>query len=279
MLNLEYCVCSSIGKVRKNNEDNFFACGEFRADLGANEVCLSAQTTDAKALFAVCDGMGGEDSGEIASQAAAAELSEIKGEVSLDSVLSAILRANEKICDEIENNGGTRMGTTLVSLFIDRGTATGFNVGDSRLYHCRAGELKQLSCDHTEAQSLYKIGIITLEEIKHHPSNNKLTQYLGVFPDEMIIEPYRTPDIAINDADVFLLCSDGLTDMLSDEEIKRILTTAAGAKQAASLLVAAALDGGGKDNITVIVVKAGKQTSKSPQRAGRKTKALCASYT
>jgi serine/threonine protein phosphatase PrpC len=199
--------------------------------------------------------MGGEEYGELASLTAVSVL----GDFSRDFDARAdeyIRRANEIICDAIEKNGGMRIGTTMAVLSVSGRTARAYNIGDSRIYFMRDGVLRQISLDHTQVQRLINQGIITPEKAKTHPERHKLTQHLGIFPEEMIIEAYKAEPIEVQPGDIFLLCSDGLTDMVEDADIAAILAACGSPEEKSSALIAAALNNGGRDNVTALVVNA-----------------------
>ena len=137
------------------------------------------------------------------------------------------------------------------ALYIDEGRAVACNIGDSRIYMMRSGMLQQISKDHTIVQQMVDSGAITKEEARTHKRRHILSQNIGIFPDELIIEPHFAEPIELKEGDVFPLCSDGLTDMVSDDVIRTILAN----NEDAEGLVAAALENGGRDNVTVIVIK------------------------
>lgn len=161
------------------------------------------------------------------------------------------------------------MGTTLTALYLDQGKAICCNVGDSRCYFMRAGALRQLSADHTEAQQMVNMGILSPEQARKSKSWHKLTQHLGIFPEEFVIEPHFGPPLVLKSGDVFLLCSDGLTDMAADEQIAEILNTGKNAEQTADALVKLALSQGGRDNVTALVLKVREE--REHKREGSKT--------
>jgi len=250
---------SNVGNVRENNEDNFFLNGK-TLDTSITGTAITSDQVDS-GLFAVCDGMGGEEHGETAAVIAVDTLNEyyhqiLEENTSFDEWLELYAdEANARICAEIEKNGGKRMGTTFAVLYIQDQTAYISNIGDSRAYLFRNHQLTQLSKDHTQIRRLLDMGILTAEHAKTHPDRHKLTQHLGIFPDEMVIEAFAAEPMQIEGEDVFLLCSDGLTDMLEDQEIETILRQYASPQDTALELIAAALQSGGKDNVTVVVVK------------------------
>ena len=222
-------------------------------EQGEDEAVCRA--SDRRFLAAVADGMGGEEQGEKASLMAVRALKPCSfGEISSQAA-AAVDEANREICEEIENQGGRRMGSTLVSLYMDEGKAVCCNVGDSRAYLLREGRLSQLSVDHNKAGRMVELGVLTPEQAARHPSRHELTQHLGIFADEMVIEPAMSQPVELADGDLFLLCSDGLTDMVSPKELKAVLSGRSTSREKAEKLVELALAGGGRDNVTVIVLQ------------------------
>ena len=243
------------GRVRSNNEDNFYLQGRYREDVEQGEDEAVCRAADRRFLAAVADGMGGEEQGEKASLMAVRALKPCSfGEISSQAA-AAVDEANREICEEIENQGGRRMGSTLVSLYMDEGKAVCCNVGDSRAYLLREGKLSQLSVDHNKAGRMVELGVLTPEQAARHPSRHELTQHLGIFADEMVIEPAVSQTVELEDGDLFLLCSDGLTDMVSMEDLKAVLSGGVSPQEMAKELVRLALAGGGRDNVTVIVLQ------------------------
>lgn len=252
MIKLNYAVRTHQGKIRENNEDNFYWNGKIRADINENQLSYKGVEAAGQVLAAVCDGMGGEAQGELASLIAVRALKPCSVEQVQETALASIQMANTKICDEIEKNNGKRMGTTLVALYIENDKAVSCNVGDSRVYRMHEGTLTQLSVDHNQVSQLITAGILTREEARKNKNRHVLTQYLGIFEEEMVIRPAFSEEITLDDGDVFLLCSDGLTDLVTDEEITEILQVGKQEEQV-ERLVECALEHGGRDNITVIV--------------------------
>ena len=252
-----FAVCSHTGKVRTNNEDNFYCNGE---TLKQEKIYLNG-TAESPCVFAVCDGMGGEAHGELASLTAAETLDEhaekIKLAASSDRVDEAvqffISEANDKICNIMRENS-FRMGTTLALVVISDNSVMAYNIGDSRIYKFSNGVLSQISEDHTMAQQKIKMGLLTPEEARHDKSKHVLTRCLGVFEDEMVLIPNIISPLNIDKELRLLLCSDGLTDMLSDLQIQDILRSNVDSKSAVNVLVDSALRNGGRDNITCLVI-------------------------
>ena len=244
-----------VGRVRSNNEDNFYLQGEIREDVNRQEAEARGDFSPARFLAAVADGMGGETAGELASLLAVQSLCPSTTERAEGTARSSVAQANEKICNEIEKNGGRRMGSTLAALYIDNGQALCCNVGDSRCYLLRNGTLEQLSTDHNKAKRMVELGVLTPEQAARHPSRHELTQHLGIFEEEMLIEPAFHPLVGLRPGDVFLLCSDGLTDMVTEADITACLLEESGPEEKAETLVRLALEGGGRDNVTVLAVQ------------------------
>lgn len=243
------CGCNK-GKVRKNNEDNFFfdgKCLEVENNGLKNPAYIDAPVKRGL-CYAVFDGMGGENFGEIASFAAAHQMQQTErtlGDYLIPekkylcrlstSLNEAVLQAKREQCTD-------RMGTTMVALYFSGRYVYVCNIGDSRAYRLRDGEFLQISEDHKE----HRPG----REHKKAP----LTQHLGIDPEDMIIEPYIAKG-ELRKGDMYLLCSDGLTDMLSNLEISCLMHNSISVDECAAQLIQAALEKGGRDNITVIICR------------------------
>jgi serine/threonine protein phosphatase PrpC len=226
---------SDVGRQRSANEDDFVLSPPF---------------------FAVADGMGGAKAGEVAS-AMATEVFE--GELDSDEPaeiqLSRILReANRRIYElAVADESHRGMGTTLTAAKVTGEEVSLGHVGDSRAYRMRDGELEQLTRDHSLVAELERSGQITAEAAEHHPQRSIITRALGPEPDVEV----DTYTLAGREGDLFLLCSDGLTSMISDQEVGSILRSADSLDAAAEALVRAANQSGGKDNITVVLFRLG----------------------
>ena len=228
-----------------------------RTDVGrqrsANEDSLFVNPP----LFAVADGMGGAKAGEVASAVAveAVEGATESGE-SVETELANIVRqANRRIYDlAVADESRRGMGTTLTLAKVHGDEVSLAHVGDSRAYLLRGGELEQLTRDHSLVAELERSGQITPEAAEHHPQRSIITRALGPEPDVEV----DTYTLAGRDGDAFLICSDGLTSMISDDEVASILRSAGSLDEAAEELVRAANQSGGKDNITVILFRLGE---------------------
>jgi len=219
------------GRKRRRNEDAFVL---------------------APPLFAIADGMGGAQAGEVASKLAAAALEEsdhgqLRGE---DGVAELIQEANRRVHERANADPSTSgMGTTMTVALVEDGKVVIGHVGDSRAYRVRDGRLEQLTEDHSLVNELLKSGKLSPEEAEIHPQRSVITRAVGTDPDVDV----DTFTVAAEVGDVFLLCSDGLTDMISDGTIRDLVEEhRTDLEQAARALVDAANRGGGEDNITVV---------------------------
>jgi protein phosphatase len=220
------------GRVRRRNEDTFVLDPP---------------------LFAVADGMGGAQAGEVASRLAAAAFREYHDADGLppDERLQAIIQeANRRIYDRARSDSdASGMGTTVTAALLTRGRVVLGHVGDSRAYRIRDGELEQLTDDHSLVGDLMRSGRLTPEEAEAHPQRSVITRALGTDPEVEI----DAQSVDVRPGDLFLLCSDGLTTMVGDEDILGILAAAPTLDDAARELVRAANTGGGEDNVTVVL--------------------------
>lgn len=245
---------------RRNNQDNFMLGGKY-AELNHDTFTYKCEGKTKKPFFtAVCDGMGGEASGERASYEACKELAEVSAKLTGDFaankmlVCDSILHANTRLCDVMQNEGTGRMGSTVISVLIQGDTLFYTNLGDSRIYLLRNGVLRQITKDHTEGQSMVDAGVLTEEQLKKHPSRNKLNRHLGIFPEEMVLECPTYEDIKLKAGDKLLLCSDGVFGVLEGAQIVSILSEKTSAEERAAELVDTAYASASKDNMTAMVI-------------------------
>lgn len=202
------------------------------------------------------DGMGGAEYGEVASLVAAEALHQfniINTDNEKTMYLDYFAEANKKICNKMYELETKNMGTTACVVYIDGNSLTALNVGDSKIFHFHNNELSQLSVDDNAARVLLDMGAITKEEVGTHKDRHRLTQHLGIYEDYIQIEPHKK-NITLDFNDRVLLCSDGLTDMADENDIREILKSAKSPKQAVASLMSLALENGGEDNITVMVI-------------------------
>lgn len=243
-------VMSDVGNVRTNNEDNYYLNGKYRADVNINRSKEDIHINEKHCLFAVCDGMGGEEYGELASLIAVQSLGfDIGGNMRINATDN--LRQINRMVDMKRRELKCRnMGSTIAALAINERRAIAFNVGDSRVYLYRDRSLSQLSKDHNETPSLVVDGLMRREESGSHI----LTQYLGVPEDDFIIEPYFSEEIKIKVGDIFLICSDGVTDMMPDTRITEILSKEKSCLAISKAITEVSKEMGGRDNITVLAI-------------------------
>jgi PPM family protein phosphatase len=206
-------------------------------------------------LFAVADGMGGAQAGEVASRLAAAAFREFHeaDELAPDERLRALVQeANRRIYDRARTDtGATGMGTTLTAALLEDGQVTIGHVGDSRAYRLREGQLEQLTEDHSLVADLMRSGRLTPEEAETHPQRSVITRALGPEPDVQVdVQSYQA-----RGGDLFMVCSDGLTSMVPEARVTEILEGAGSLDRAGRELIGAANDAGGRDNITVILFR------------------------
>jgi protein phosphatase len=232
MIRFSHGVATSVGRVRRVNEDSFIAIPP---------------------LYAVADGMGGHGSGDVASKLTVEALVRCAGlrPLFVEAVLAALEEANRVI---IGRGDANRMGTTVAGLAgleaaVDGDHLMVFNVGDSRVYRLAGDRIEQLTVDHSEVQELVLAGVITREQARTHPRRNIVTRALGS-ATVLLVDHWLLPATV---GDRFLICSDGLFGELPDELILSLLTIG-NPQRAAEALVAAANDAGGHDNVTAVVV-------------------------
>lgn len=238
-----------IGYNRVNNEDNC-CINDFTIHLEQMNHNVSCATTERgqNHLFGVFDGVGGDARGEVASCCAARFFADNRQAVLEDCASPERMAAWFHAAHQAVRGAAGDSGTTATLLGIRGATAYLANVGDSRAYFLHDGLLEQLSREHTWAAEL--------GGAPDGPGAHAILRYLGGSEEAgAVYEPYCAPGLPLESGDVFLLCSDGLTDMVDDEEIRRILLTVPDRKEAASALVHAALQGGGTDNITVLLMQ------------------------
>jgi PPM family protein phosphatase len=211
-------------------------------------------------LFAIADGMGGAQAGELASSLAAGAVRGGEGVAGSGEryVAELIQEANRRVYQRSSQDAAASgMGTTMTVAFVDDGTVAFGHVGDSRAYLIREGRLEQLTEDHSLVAELVRSGKLSPEEAETHPQRSVITRALGTDPDVDV----DTFSIEILAGDLFMLCSDGLTSMVEDEVILQTVEKNRGNLQtAANALIRAANKGGGEDNITVVFFEIGEET-------------------
>lgn len=241
---------SDVGRQRQHNEDNFLV-------------------EESTGLFLVADGMGGHAAGEIASRIAIDSIQEFIDQTdeedgtwphgyddrlsrTTNRLIAAVRLANGRVIDAMKKDSRLRgMGTTVVASLLDNSVLSLAHVGDSRAYLLRDGRIARVTNDHSWVFEQVQAGMITEEEAERHPFRNVITRALGgassVMPD--------ASEVDLQPGDRVLLCSDGLSGMLSEADMTKIVAEAPDAETACRRLIEAANDRGGHDNITAIVIK------------------------
>ncbi|MGN0358769.1 MAG: PASTA domain-containing protein [Blautia sp.] len=247
-----FAVCTTVGRIRKINQDNFYLNG-ITKQIQVQDISLEGNSGEGDQIFAVCDGMGGEESGEVAAFLAVEELKKYSKENFHREWHQYIESANDVIC-HYQDVHCFQTGTTFAGLYIHEGHAQAVNVGDSRIYLIRNGEIIQLSKDHTKFQTLVDAGFLTQEDFCRTNSHNYLIQSLGIDSRDMELDPFTSEIEVLQDQDVFLLCSDGLYSVLLPNEIVNIAMLEETAAIRSRKLVDLAEKKGSRDNITALLV-------------------------
>ena len=238
---------TDVGRARERNEDSYYA-GEH--------------------VFAVADGLGGHNAGEVASRLAVEPLAAFDRAVEgtpddrlAEALERAVDAANRAVYQRAQNDAKVRgMGTTLTAVAISNGSAHLAHVGDSRCYLIRGGEITQLSSDHTLVARMVQEGKLTPEQAETHPQRSILTRALGAEPEIDV----DTLELQLAPGDRLILCSDGLSSVIGDDQILATLAESKGLKEACKRLIDAANARGGPDNITVVVIEVTQQGAVRP---------------
>ena len=272
------CAASTKTGKRPVNQDNYML-GNLYAPQDHADLRNNAQgKTDHPFFVAVADGMGGEASGEKASFETVRVLAAVSNRLRNDFesnkriVHDSVLQANDAICNVMRNENIRSMGSTVVTLLLQDDKCSYTNLGDSRLYMLRNGELVQLTKDHTEGQAMVDAHVLTEEQLKTHPSRNRLSRHLGILREDMMIDTPVYPDITLQDNDKFLICSDGVCGVLSKEEMSKILSMSATTVAKAEILVASSIDAGSRDNVTALVVEIAADEADSTNKVKKQIK-------
>lgn len=247
---------TDLGQVRTNNEDS----------LAAIKVKLERDLSSV-GIYAVADGMGGHDAGEVASQLAIhTAVQEILEKISADQadlpsnyqgwLQSAVALANQMVHDKNLEGSQRQMGTTLVMAAVVGNNVHIVNVGDSRAYIINESGIRQITRDHSYVQMLVENNLISPEEAENHPNRNVLTQAIGA-DEDVHIDLFEEQ---LDEDSYLLLCSDGLWGELKDHEIWEIVMNASDTQTASQALVDATNQAGGRDNIAVVLVKLKKKS-------------------
>ena len=258
-MQVKFAVRSEVGNVRKNNEDNFYCNGILMTVSERERPFFLSGMTSVPAVFAVCDGMGGEDCGELASLTAVQALQEHSGKILRTfsepdkAVCEYVSRTNTSML-EIMRSQGIRMGSTLVTAVVGEEAFKIYSLGDSRCFRVNSGRLLLVTEDHTVAAEKVRMGLLTPAQGEKSPERHMLTRYFGD-SDEWGVMPDISPVFSFEENTGGLLCSDGLTDMLDFREIAGIMKDCPEPADAVNRLVDSALEHGGRDNVTCLVFR------------------------
>lgn len=238
---MEYCGITDKGKVRRQNQDVFKTLYDQDHDL---------------LILVVCDGMGGAKAGNVASESAAAAfiafIEDCKFPDTASAMSYAVIAANSAVYERSRTDPDcTGMGTTLVAMASSEDGEVIVNIGDSRGYHIADGKIEQVTKDHSVVEDMIDRGDLTRGAAKNHPNKNLITRALGTPRDE-------APDIfslKLLPGEFILLCSDGLSNMLTDEEIRTEIADGISVQESCEKLLSLALERGAPDNVTVVLFK------------------------
>lgn len=240
---------TDVGCIREHNEDSLIV---------------------APPLYAVADGMGGHAAGEVASEIAVRTIADLApSTVDTEALAQAVVSSNYAVVNAARAKGRAGMGTTLTAAVIERERLAIAQVGDSRAYLLHAGAMQQLTRDHSLMADMIEAGELTEEEAKTHPQRSVITRALGSDPDT---EP-DLYELNVSAGDRLLLCSDGLSSMLDDDEICKTLQRIRDPQRCASTLVNQAIAAGGHDNVTVIVVDIEGDSARRERSVRRRSRA------
>ena len=247
-------ICYDMGSIRKNNEDAYYFNGEYaKFSKMANGASLTTEVKAADSLWAVCDGMGGQSNGERASYTAVSGMQDLQdhlhGRDFETTIQSWVHQANRAVNEQAA--GG---GSTLAMIYCTDQYLQTAHIGDSRIYRYHEGELIRVTRDHSKVEMLLETKMITPEEAINHPQKNVITRYLGM-NSEYICDATVGKKIPYCNGDRYLICSDGITDMMRDEEIAAVLAENLSVSDCAERIKEKVFEAGARDNMTVIVLE------------------------
>ena len=246
---------SGMGRVRHNNEDAYYFNGSFHSldsmDIEAKEktyVLLEGS------LFAVCDGIGGQNNGELASYNAVSSMSDLQNQLR-GRDFNAVIQNWVKRTNISVRQASSEGGCTLALLYFQANALRIAHIGDSRIYRFHEGVLTQLTQDHSKVQMLVSAGVLSPQEARTHPQRHVITRYLGMNSDMVECEATIGRPLPIINRDKYIICSDGITDMLDELEIRDYLLSTSDIERCTEVLYQAALSAGGRDNTTIILIE------------------------
>lgn len=255
-MKIDACGATHKGNIRKHNEDNIYVDGMFRSDLNRDDEVIRSSRTEGPYVYGVFDGLGGEARGERASLISAMMLREAESSAGLQDVKTYIADVQKAIVSDAYHKKIENMGTTAALLISDGDIFTAYNVGDSRVYLIRRGQMERLTRDHSVEQSMIDCGFMEESERYTSAHAGELTQYLGMTSEEDIEPEADSKSVKAEAGDIFILCSDGLSGELSDSEIAESVENyrSRGAEYIAVDLIRRAIEKEGKDNVSAIAV-------------------------
>ena len=257
---------TDIGNRRRNNEDNFYFAGQILSAADNVKVIeFDSPGNTQNAAYAVFDGMGGESCGELASEAAACEFAKCMAKVGrIDDperayqYLQKFYKCAQNTVLKLSKKKRSTMGTTAAIAVIVREKIIVSNIGDSKIFQYRDGNLIQLSEDHNMAEIMVRNGAMSREQAQKSLGADKLTRFIGAPKEDYDFLPFFGDVIEVQPGDCYLLCSDGLTNELTNDEMAEIIrNNSESCLDTVRALIKSALDHGGKDNITVILIRVG----------------------
>ncbi|MBQ7169159.1 MAG: serine/threonine-protein phosphatase [Synergistaceae bacterium] len=256
MAGVKFAVRSETGSVRTNNEDNFYCNGIYMTPDECNRPFFLSGFAEAPCIFAVFDGMGGHDCGELASLTAAETLSEYSGKIlagGYEAVSSYSLDAGGRLRD-IMRRENIITGTTMGLVVVDGESFSVYNLGDSRIYRDNSGVLVRITDDHTVAEERVRMGMMRARDAEKSPLRHRLTRFLGMGDDFGAVPDTYGPFFADENRRV-LLTTDGLNEMMTHREISGLMKESKTPEDAVNSLVDEALRRGGVDNVTCIALE------------------------
>ena len=263
MLSFTFAARCDMGLVRAENQDNFCLDGVFVPAELADGPAVVAGGPSRSGYLAVFDGMGGEAEGGFAALTSAREAASMRHELSRcrtgDEIKARVLAFTETANGLVaarSREEGRRIGSTMAMLVFRQDAVHVFSVGDSPVFRLSGGTLEKLTVDDTFAQLLVKRGELTPAQAARDPRRNSLTQHIGMV--DVTLRLHCTTGLGVLPGDRFLLCSDGLTDMVPMRAISSLLASAGSAQEVADALVLAALEAGGRDNVTALTLFVGE---------------------
>jgi len=248
---------TDLGKVRTNNEDAFVVSDLLMgsAPIHAMTSAISLEVRDRGILLAVSDGMGGMQAGEVASalvlQALRLGMSTVNASSAEVALRASVEGANQQVWNTARETGRDGMGATLTAVLLYAGCAYIAEIGDSRAYLLRGQRLVQLTRDQSYVQALLDSGTLTRQQADTFEYKNVILQAMGLKPGVVV----ALNRLALRRHDRYLLCSDGLSGKVQDEEIQGVVLAASTLESACTKLIEMALDRGGEDNVTVVLAQ------------------------